>query len=315
MDSIFRFLTPYGKVIRSFDDLPADLADVTVFEGVPGDRFKVKAWECNGHLEVSATRETLWTEVDPGTVHIGKAIAAMENRRLGESEADRMRRERRNREKACKRAKRAVRRTCKAMGASALLTLTYRACETDLKVVKRDLLKFNQRVKRVIPGFCFVAAFEKQKRGAWHMHLATRSIPKLLNGPKGVKVKSFDLLRSIWRSVVGERGGNVDVSNKQRSMRSAARIASYISAYIAKDFEDGDKWVNRYAVYGASNEAMADGREQMFRPPKEIQLGYANDAVEAITLCVGLMAEGSEVVNMLYSRFGSAFYLAAESPS
>lgn len=313
MYGIIRFQGPFGNPITKVEDLPANLDDVMVFHGLPGKRFKVKAWEANGHLEMSASRETLWEELNPGLFDIEACVRNMEKER----EEKREERERRNRDKACKRAKRAVRRCCKAMGADTLLTLTYQANETDLAAVKHDLKLYVQRVQRLVKDFCCVAAFEKQKRGAWHVHMATRGIPRMLPASNGVKVKSFNVLRAIWRAVVKERGGNIDVSRKAASLRSAARIASYISAYIAKDFEEVDKWVNRYAVYGAKSSAAGDGNDRVFDPkdvPKEVVLGYASDANEAIRLCVGMMRPGAEVVTMLYSRFGHAFYLAAESP-
>ena len=46
-------------------------------------------------------------------------------------------------------------------------------------------------------------------------------------------VKSYDLLRTVWRAVVGE--GNVDVSKAVRRRRcSVAKLAAYLSKYISK---------------------------------------------------------------------------------
>lgn len=306
---------PYGQPIRSFADLPPDWSDVIVLEGRRGERFKVKAWESNGHLEYSARRETVWEEIDPGTVDIGKTVATMENRRLSETEVDRAERERRNRERACGRARRVVRRTCKAMGATTLLTLTYRACETDLPRVKLDLKLFAQRMQRLYPEFCFVAAFEKQKRGAWHMHLACRKLPAELPAKRGVKVRSFNVIRAVWQDVVKERGGNIDVSQRAASIRSAARIASYIAGYIAKDFPEGEKWTNRYAVYGGAMEDLPDGRSALkVRPPKELVLGFVDSAIEAISTGFYLMLPGASVQRAHWSLERQQFYLAAEPP-
>lgn len=315
MHNPIRLIGPLGKPIRCFADLPADPADVIVLQGRPGERFKVKAWESNGHMEYSARRETLWEEIDPAEIHLGKTVAAMENKRLGETDADRAARVRRNCIRSSGRARKVVRRTCKAMGATTLLTLTYRALEVDLVRVKLDLKLFAQRMQRLYPEFCFVAAFERQQRGAWHMHLACRKLPDLLPAKNGVKVRSFNVIRAVWRAVVKEREGNIDVSRRAQSIRSAARIASYIASYIAKDFTEGEKWSNRYAVYGGAMDDGPDGRSTLrIRPPKELMLGFVSGALEAIEIGVGLMLPGSPVATMRFSRDRGVFYLAAEPP-
>jgi len=315
MHSTIRLMGPMGKPIRCFDDLPADHADVIVLESRPGTRFKVKAWESNGHVEYSARRETLWEEVDPGEVHIGKAVAAMENKRLQETSAERAERVRRNCMRSSGRARKVVRRTCKAMGATTLLTLTYRALETDLVRVKLDLKLFAQRMQRLYPEFCFVAAFERQQRGAWHMHLACRKLPDLLPAKNGVKVRSFNVIRAVWRAVVKEREGNIDVSRRAQTIHSAARIASYIAGYIAKDFSEGEKWSNRYAVYGGAMDDGPDGRATLrIRPPKELVLGFVDSAREAIETGFDLLLPGASVATTRFSRERGVFYLAAEPP-
>ena len=66
---------------------------------------------------------------------------------------------------------------------------------------------------------------------------------------KGVLVKSYDLLRAVWRAVVGE--GNVDVSRSIRhGQRKPGKLAAYLSKYISKGFEDGQG--NSYRASGAA---------------------------------------------------------------
>lgn len=316
MHNPIRILGPMGKPIRRVEDLPSDRSGVIVLEGRPGERYKVKAWESNGHMEYSARRETLWEEVDPADIgNLDRAILAIENRRLGETDSERAERARRNCVRSSGRARKVVRRTCKAMGATTLLTLTYRALEVDLVRVKLDLKLFAQRMQRLYPEFCFVAAFERQKRGAWHMHLACRKLPDLLPAKNGVKVRRFNVIRAVWRAVVKEREGNIDVSRRAQTIRSAARIASYIASYIAKDFTAGEKWSNRYAVYGGAMDDGPDGRSTLrIRPPKEFVLGFVGGAHEAIETGFDLMLSGASVAITRFSRDRGVFYLAAEPP-
>lgn len=154
-----------------------------------------------------------------------------------------------NRERSTRRARTTVRRLAKAKGLTVLLTLTYRENMVDRERMARDFDVFVKRVRRVIPAFEYVCVFERQKRGAWHAHIA---VPRILSHytHKGAIVKSYDLLRSMWRGVVGADNGNVDVSRNKRVNRSAAKLANYISKYIGKTFDQAERHVNSYSASG-----------------------------------------------------------------
>ncbi len=119
----------------------------------------------------------------------------------------------------------------------------------DRTRMQRDLDVFIKRVRRVLPEFEYISVFERQKRGAWHAHLAVRRFLShyLL---KGQLVKSFTVLRAMWRGVVGQDNGNVDVSRNKRVNRSAARLAVYLSKYIGKTIDQAEKHVNSYSASG-----------------------------------------------------------------
>lgn len=110
-----------------------------------------------------------------------------------------------NRERSARRARTAVRRLCKVKSLDTMLTMTYRANVTDREVIRRHLDMAIKRIRRVIPGFQYVAVLERQKRGAWHAHLAVERVQSHYLH-QGVLVRSYDLLRAIWRAVVGELG-------------------------------------------------------------------------------------------------------------
>tara|TARA_Y100001951_G_C11253905_1_gene248180 strand:+ start:134 stop:1000 length:867 start_codon:yes stop_codon:yes gene_type:complete len=165
------------------------------------------------------------------------------------SEAEKLAKLVENRERATRRARTKVRRLAKAKGLTTLLTLTYRENMLDRDRMQRDLDVFLKRVRRVIPGFQYIAVFERQKRGAWHAHLA---VEKVLSHyvARGRLVRSYDLLRSMWRAVVGTDNGNVDVSRNKALSRSSAKLAAYVSKYIGKTFDQADKYVNSYSASG-----------------------------------------------------------------
>lgn len=148
-------------------------------------------------------------------------------------------REAMNRERSARRARTQVRRLVKAMHLDTMLTLTYRENMVDRGRMARDLDVFIKRVRRALPSFQYVCVFERQKRGAWHAHLAVQRVQSHYMH-KGVLVKSYDLLRAIWRAVVGD--GNIDISRAARKrQRDVGKLSQYLSKYIAKGFEEGQE--------------------------------------------------------------------------
>lgn len=146
--------------------------------------------------------------------------------------------------KSAQRAKTQCRLVCKTLLVNSLWTLTYKQNVQDRSLVVAHLKEFVRRVRRVLPDLRYVWTLEKQDRGAYHVHMATHSLPKVMMD-HGVSVKSWDLMRRIWRSVVGQLGGNFDESKNKRdwrrkgsTQRTSAAIARYISKYVTKSFMD-----------------------------------------------------------------------------
>lgn len=188
----------------------------------------------------------------------------------------------RNRERSSRRARTQVRRLCKAKGLTTMLTLTYRENMQDRARMARDFDVFVKRVRRVVPGFQYVCVFERQKRGAYHAHIAVQRVQSHYLH-RGMVVRSFDLLRSMWRGVVGADNGNVDVSRNKRVGRSSAKLASYLSKYISKGFGESSDGRDSYS---ASGRAL----------PAALQVQHLGpDLVQAIAALVDLMAP--EVAN------------------
>ncbi len=298
------------NVIRIIDGLgrsdkhPAfDLSTATAFEGKSADWYKVKAYDLgNGQIEATASRGMVWQEQDWEPSVIVDYLAA-KDRHLQETEEERGQR---YAEQSARRAKKRVRHLCKAMGTDSLLTLTYRALMTDLDRCKAHVKEFNRRLKRWLPGFQFVAGFEQQKRGAWHVHIATAGIPNFfMEGNRlGVpcKVKSYDLLRRIWRAVVGDLGGNVDLSRRKAKGSRCAAIAAYIAKYITKEFAEGEKWSNRYAKYGACE------------VPLPVDLGVFANLQEAIEAAFSVVMPEQQVNRSFLPYFKDYFFVSAEPP-
>lgn len=220
--------------------------------------YELKVHELgHGHIEATVQPRYGWGEVDALTpAALSDAAMSEGNAWVNgawtpsiESEADRLYRQEMNKERSSRRAKTKVRRICKARGLNVMLTLTYRENQTSRERMARDFDVFVKRLRRVIPDFQYVCVFEQQKRGAWHAHIA---VPRVLSHylHKGQFVRSYDLLRSMWRAVVGSDNGNVDVSRNRRVMRSAAKLAAYMSKYIGKEFGSGDGEGDSYRASG-----------------------------------------------------------------
>lgn len=205
-----------------------------------------------GHGQVEATALPVygWHEVDALSEGASADYAACLADPPPPTEKELLDRVAANRERATKRARTKVRRLAKAKGLATLLTLTYRENMTDRDRMKRDFDVFMKRLRRAVPDVEYICVFERQKRGAWHAHIAVRRVlPFYVR--KGVMVKSYDLLRSMWRGVVGADNGNVDVSRNRRVQRSAAKLAVYLAKYIGKDLgADLAKWENSYSASG-----------------------------------------------------------------
>lgn len=137
---------------------------------------------------------------------------------------------------SARRAKTQVRRKCKMLRADTMITLTYRENVTDETRVQKDFKAFRRRLNS-LGQFHYVAVLEAQQRGALHVHIACVGLPAFLMRD-GVRVKSFNLLRSMWHRVVGRGNGACHVS-RPRGRNSAHRIASYIAKYVSKNIEDG----------------------------------------------------------------------------
>jgi hypothetical protein len=130
-----------------------------------------------------------------------------------------------NRDRAARRARSRLRQLILTTRADHLLTLTYRGNVTDFERTCEDLSKFVRIVKGRKPDWTYIAVAERQRRGAWHWHLAVRGR------------QDVGLLRASWRRVVGD--GNIDVA-AARTSRYAAPLAlvRYLGKYLAKSFAE-----------------------------------------------------------------------------
>jgi hypothetical protein len=126
---------------------------------------------------------------------------------------------------AAKRAKQQVRLRCKAIGADRMITLTYHENMTDKARLKKDFDAFRRRLSR-LQDFHYVAVAERQKRGAWHLHIAVKGR------------QNYRVLRSVWGRVVGCESVRVHVKNPFREKGLRHKLASYIGKYITKDFAE-----------------------------------------------------------------------------
>lgn len=278
-----------------------------IFEGKPcPDTYVVTLHELGaGHRELSVRPRIDWGEVGP--LHPDSICAQVLRGERDDPDAEDRRRAAKLRN--ARRAKTRARRVCKVLGLDTLLTLTYRGLQDDLRVCKRHFELFRKRMNNALGGFNFVVFYEPQKRGAWHVHLATRRIPEtMVRG--GVKLKSYNVIRAIWRDVAGEWGGNVDVSGKQArkggrrvTQRSPGKIAAYIAKYCTKDFEDWPDGVRRLQTSPCT-----------MSPATRIEV-VAQSMADLIALAYAFGADGDcEVLTARVGRFGDWFFLASERP-
>jgi len=277
------------------------IVDGFVYEGKPSpDRWEVVTHDIGGHREASVRRCIDWVEsgpLDPDSI----AAQVLRGEREDPNADDKREA---NARRAARRAKTRVRRLCKAQGLDTLLTLTYRALQDDLELAKRHFQLLSKRMARCLGGFCYVAAFEPQKRGAWHVHVVTHRMPSVIVR-QGVKVKSWNVIRAMWRDIVGDLGGNIDVSGRRKLLRSPAKCAAYVSKYVLKAFEEGADHAKRYL---ASRCEIPEAVRTQMRGVADADVRHL--MATAFEWC----SERRSVASVWLSRFGDTFFVAAEPP-
>ena len=256
----------------------------------------------HGHVEVVATPRFIWREVaalEPQAIRDFESCLSTPGSDPSVPERERL--DELNRERSKRRARTNVRRLAKAKGLTVLLTLTYRENMTDRDRMQRDFDVFMKRLRRVAPAAQYVCVFERQKRGAWHAHIA---VPRVLSHYvyRGRLVRSYDLLRSLWRGVVGADNGNVDVSRNKRVNRSSAKLASYLSKYIGKDFGGGEKHDNSYSASG----------RRLPGPTIFHTVGHAGQVFELVADLLGPEMASSELYTALLD--GGGVYCCLSPP-
>lgn len=192
-----------------------------------------------------------------------------------------------NRERAARRARAECAARLKAIKADRMVTLTYRENMTDRARLARDWKEFVRRIRRVM-GFDYVATHERQKRGAWHMHVAVAGR------------QNYRLVRSVWRSVVGD--GNIDVRNPWREKKLRHKLASYMAKYIAKNAEQGELGERRVWCSKGIDQA-----------PREVYGGVFNGWPELV-LRMNALLDPSLPLVAWYSKRRDLMFFATSNP-
>lgn len=222
------------------------------------DSWEVFVREANGHKELSFKNAVCWEDTgerapDPHDVYIQGFEGAEAAERQAQYEKELEEKREKQREKNAQRARTTARWLIKSQGLNEILTLTYRENQQDRDLCKnRHFKEWVRRMKAALGGkFVYVAAFERQARGAMHVHVACHKLPS--HGTrKGQKIKAWKLGTEIWRSIVGDDnglcfvGGKTKNGGKRRNL-SLAKMAAYVSKYIMKDYHDAPLESNRYS--------------------------------------------------------------------
>lgn len=284
------------------------IIDGTLFRGeLDVNSWEVRLWNNNGHRELSAKRPVVWSDEGPVNTldFLGNPLL---QEPLTEAELQQKEREReeQNQRRAAHRAKTMCRRFIKAEGFDELMTLTYRENQEDRDLCKRHFKEWVRRMKRAVPDFRYCASFERQERGAMHVHLATNKMPKHAQY-KGVKIPAWRLGTEVWRSIVGADngmcfvGGRTKYGGHRRNM-GLAKMAAYVSKYILKDFAEAPAESNRYSRSNGNTV-----------PKPTVMRFHGCDLGELIGL-VFECGEGDVVVSHHASEFNGRYWLCTERP-
>lgn len=265
----------------------------------PRYRFKVADFG-NGHREVTIARKDPDLEKTLERA-IERDVSVLTPRGDGDRES--------NIERAARRAKQKVRYLAKSMQVNALWTLTYRENVQDRDLVLKHLDAFRRRVVAVLGEWAYIAVLEKQKRGAWHIHLATHALPARIVKRGYRPVKSWDVMRAIWRDVTRELGGNFDEAKrnsygwnkaKRKSIAGAGAIASYIAGYVAKDMLESQLNRKRYSA------------SKGIAPPAIVSEQYGEDISMRTLIEFAYEWIGEKITRSWFDRTRGVFFLESD---
>lgn len=259
----------------------------------------VRVFEVKGHREISVRNAIDWEEV-PYKPDLDLFPDQPSLQQLEDAEERRLN----NLRKAAKRAQTMCRRIIKSEGFNELLTLTYRDNQSDRALCKKHFSIWQKRMKRALGNFRFCASFERQKRGAMHVHIATHKLPESALY-KGVKIKAWQLGTKIWRAIVGEDNGlcfvgGVTKNGGKRRNLSLAKMAAYVSKYIMKDYEDAPEESNRYS------------RSNGVDLPKPRTMNFTDMTQADIVALVFQCDDGDVIVDSNFNTFNSSYWLCTE---
>lgn len=277
------------------------IVDGILYEGkYLADSWDVRVWAQNGVIERSARQVVSWQEVGP-VPPLDQVDPVLDAEWVEERRLLCLR-------KAASRAKTMCRRVIIAENFDELLTLTYRENQVDRVLCKKHFAEWSRRMKRALSGFRYCASFEKQKRGAMHIHIATRKLPEHASY-KGVKVKAWQLGTAIWRDIVGKDNGMCFVGGRTRwgtslhKKMSLAKMASYVSKYITKDYEDAPEESNRYSR--SNGITIASTEVTRF-------VGYSLREIIDVTFD---LSPGDILISHRIGYFKDAVWLCSEAPA
>jgi hypothetical protein len=210
----------------------------------------------------------------------------------------------RSAQKAAARARLKCRHKIKHASLTQMLTLTYRENMGDLSRMRRDFAAWLRIMRRQIKGFRAVYGFERQDRGAWHVHVACDRLPFLMQY-KGCKVQSWKVGTAIWRGIVPTGGMCFVGGRKGRLNRgvSSGKIAAYIAGYLTKDNAAGE-----------GGRRMWDSTQGLTPPPCITMELPPMDIGDAVGLAFELHT-GERVLKHLICKSGDMWLLHTERDS
>ena len=268
------------------------------------DAWDVSVFQVNGHREVSIQQHVQWTEVGDWEEHRDACGNPVDDLPVSpeQIEEDRLY----CLKKAAQRAQTACRRLIKASDFREMLTITYRENQEDRELCKVHFKEWVRRMKNALPKFQYCAAFERQDRGAMHVHCATNKLPRFARY-KGQKIEGWVLGTTIWREIVGDDNGLVFVGGKprwgssRRRNQSIAKIAAYVSKYIMKDYADATMGSNRYS------------RSNAIDLPKSVrETIYGVSIDDLIRRAFETKGVGDSIVSHRIGRWNDSYWLCTE---
>lgn len=153
-------------------------------------------------------------------------------------------------------------------------TVTYKRNERLYSRARKDYEVFLNRLKKLYPEIKYLGIMERQKRGAWHLHIILRYEGYL----------DFKIINRLWNNrnyfdeeIQRDFRGYIKIENRLKGIKDAA---AYISKYISKSLDSNYNKGKKLSFRSRNLDYPLEWRDE--KQIREIVYNYRNSKIEKV---------------------------------